>query len=187
MNTVYIDTHFKKLVLGLLKDGKLVDKKEFLSNKHSENTVRLLQELLKDNKLAAKDIEQVIVINGPGSFTGVRIGVVVAKVMGYTRNIKIKAISYLQALDLEYNRDITLGISDKNGVFGGSFNSRHELLKDYFYLSFDEIKKSNLDITILDDKDVDMELIFKYLEDKEEVNPHVLKPLYVKRIDVAND
>ncbi len=187
MNTIYIDTHFKNLVMGYLNDGKLICKKVLNSNKHSENTINMLKEILEENKLTGDLIDEVIVINGPGSFTGVRIGVVIAKIMSYTKNIKLKAISYLQALDLDYDQDINIGISDRNGIYVGSFDKNHNLKEDYYYLTNEEYEKSSIKIEILDDQEVDIEKIYKYLEDKEEINPHLLKPLYVKKIEVTHD
>lgn len=186
MFTLYIDTHFINLEMALLKDGKLIDKKKQESNKHSMYTINMLKEMLEDNKLNITDLTEIIVINGPGSFTGVRIGVVIAKIIGFTKNIKIKAISYLQALSLNYEEDITLGIEDKNGIFVGVFNSKHELLEDYFYLT----KKEQIEITskiVIPEDNVDIVKIYQYLKDKESINPQVLKPIYVKKIEVQND
>ena len=88
MFTLYIDTHFINLEMALLKDGKLIGQKKQESNKHSTCTINILKELLEENNLSVTDLAEIIVINGPGSFTGVRIGIVVAKIIGFTKNIK---------------------------------------------------------------------------------------------------
>ena len=180
---LYIDTHYIDLVIALLKDNKLIDKRVINSNKHSVNTINLLKDILLDNNVKIDDIKEIIVINGPGSFTGVRIGVVIAKTMGYVKNIKVKAISYLQALSLNYNKEVVLGIKDRNGVFIGKFNKKHELIDDYKYLS----NKENYKEDIIYDDFVDIEKVGLFLENKDSINPHLLKPLYVKRIEVEHD
>ena len=132
MYSLYIDTHYVELVLALFRDGELLCKKEFESNKHSENTVSLLNELLTENNITVNDLNEVIVINGPGSFTGVRIGVVIAKMIGYCKNINIKSLSYLEAMALNYQECI-VGLKDRNGIFIGEFDKDHNLINDYYY------------------------------------------------------
>lgn len=181
MYTLYIDTHFINLEIIILKDGQVYAKKNLESNKHSEHTISLLKEILEENNLELSDINEIIVINGPGSFTGVRIGVVIAKVIGFTKNIKIKAISYLQALSLNYNSDIILGISDKNGVFVGNFNKEHELKEDYFYLTNKELENYPEEVTLAEK--IDIVKVCAFLKDKDSISPHLLKPIYVKKIE----
>lgn len=183
MYTIYIDTHFVNLVLALFKDGEIVEKKVLDSNKHSENTIPLFSKLLEDNHITVDDIKGIIVINGPGSFTGVRIGIVLAKILAYTKNIPVKSISYLQAMALNYEADVVVGLKDRNGVFIGEFNKNHELLKDYCYLSNKEMENFSSDIVL--DEDVDLLKIYRYVEEKESEEPHLLKPLYVKKIEVG--
>ena len=179
--TLYIDTHFINLVLALLKDGKIIDKRVIESNKHSENTIPLLEEMLTFNNITCDDLESIIVITGPGSFTGVRIGVVIAKTIGYTKSIKVKGISFLQAVALKYDKGVIIGIKDKNGVFIGKFNKEHELIGDYNYL--DNSALANFREDIIYDDDVDILLVEDYLKDKKEENIHDFGPLYVKRIE----
>ena len=182
MYTIYIDTHFVNLVIALFKNDELLEKKELESNKHSENTVNLLKDLLYNNNISVDDLKEIIVINGPGSFTGVRIGVVIAKVIGFTKKVNIKTLSYLEAMSLNYECNVTLGIKDRNGVFVGEFDENHNLLKDYYYLNNKELENINFNI-ILDDS-VDLLKVDNYMKTKNTINPHLLKPLYIKRIEV---
>lgn len=182
MYTLYIDTHFINLVVGLFKNGELMDKLVLESNKHSENTINLIKEIMDKNRIQIDDIKEIIVINGPGSFTGVRIGIVIAKIFGYAKNITVKEISYLQALALNYGEDVVVGIKDYNGIFGGKFDKEHNLVGDYFYLSNKDIDSYNKEIKLEDN--VDLNKVYQYLKDKEGVNPHTIKPLYVKKIEV---
>lgn len=183
MYTLYIDTHFVDLVLAIFKDDNIIGKKSLESNFISETTIPLLKELLVECNLKLNDLNEIIVINGPGSFTGVRIGVVIAKILGYSLHIDIKAISYLEAMALSYDKEVIVGIKDRNGAFIGEFDANHELVKDYYYLKNDEIKNMNIEF----DKDIDLIKMKQYIKNKDIVNPHSLVPLYVKKIEVEHD
>ena len=180
MYGLYIDTHYKELVLALYKDGNILDKRVLNSNKHSENTLNLLNLLLNSNNLKVDDLSLIIVINGPGSFTGVRIGIVIAKILSYALNIQLKCLSYLEAMALNYNLDGVFGITDKNGIFVGEFKDGL-LINDYYYLTKDN---ENLNKNIILDESVDLSKVYDYALKKESVSPYELKPLYVKKIEV---
>lgn len=182
MYTLYIDTHFVELVVALFLDDNLVCKKELKSNSHSEFTINTIRSVLEEENITVKDLESIIVINGPGSFTGVRIGVVIAKTLAYTLNIPVKTLSYLEALSLNYQEDVVIGLEDRNGVYVGSFDKLHDLKEDYYY-----VKKQDMSRDVILDEEVPLEKVIRYMKDKEAVNPHLLKPLYVKRIEVEHD
>lgn len=182
MYTLYIDTHFINLVVGLFKDDKLLEKLCLESNSHSINTINLIKEIMDNNKISVDDIKEIIVINGPGSFTGVRIGIVIAKMFGYTKNIVIKEISYSQALALNYDESVVVGIKDYNGIFGAEFDSNHNLINDYFYINNRDM--SNYQGNIKLEENVDLNKVYQFLKTKDGISPHTLKPLYVKKIEV---
>lgn len=183
MYTLYIDTHFVNLVMGLFKDDELLAEKVISSNEHSKNTMLLLDNLLKEFKLDVKDLSEIIVVIGPGSFTGVRIGVVIAKILGYTLNIPIKEITYLEAMSLNYNEGVILGIKDRNGAFIGEFDDNHELIRDYYYLSNTELSDDKRNIVY--DEGLDLLKVKKFVNKRKAIPPHLLKPLYVKKIEVG--
>ena len=184
MYELFIDTHYQELVLVLFKDGRIFDKRMKKDGKHSEYFIPLLQELLEQNSVSFDDLRGIIVINGPGSFTGVRLGVVVAKMISYSKNIPLKALSYLQALDLEYDREVLIGITDRNGVYVGRFNQEHELMGDYFYLSNKDWE--NFGESILVDGNIDLNKVYLYMKKQDTIEPHLLKPIYIKKIEVEN-
>ena len=94
MYSLLIDTHDKLVSYVLYNDGKVVDQVQLESNmRHSEIAMPSLIELLKKNNLEIRDIKEILVVIGPGSFTGVRIGVVIAKTTAYLLNIPIKPIT----------------------------------------------------------------------------------------------
>lgn len=185
--TLYIDTHSNNLIIALLKDGVLLSLKELESlQSHSIHTMPMIDGILKDNNLKINDIKEIIVVNGPGSFTGVRIGVTIAKTLAFTLNIPIKTISSLliKVISSEKPEKITL-VTDRNGKFVGEFNG-NEQISEYRYLKNDEyeeyIKDKNMDI--IDNIDIDYKKVYEYLREQEGINPHIVNPIYVKNIEV---
>lgn len=185
MVTLFIDTHSSKLHLALLVDG--IVKREIIRDdrEHSTYFVSLLDEIMKLEGLSFEDLSDIILINGPGSFTGVRLGVVVAKLISYTKDIPIHTITYLEALALKYDYSVTLGIKDKNGVFIGTFDNNHECIGDYVYLTNKE--QENYPKKIIIEDEIDLDRVYEYLKAKSSIIPHEVKPIYVKKIEVEND
>lgn len=89
MSQILIDTTDRKetkveIVLDKKKDRISED-----SLPKSQNTLILIDKILKRNKLKPRDIEEVSVNVGPGSFTGTRVGVAIANAFGFALGIKI--------------------------------------------------------------------------------------------------
>jgi tRNA threonylcarbamoyl adenosine modification protein YeaZ len=72
--------------------------------KVSEALVTETEILLNSASKSYKDLTKIIVINGPGSFTGVRTGVTVAKVLALSLNIPVCGISQFELLSMEYSK-----------------------------------------------------------------------------------
>ena len=84
MISMFIDTSLPDVSIALVKDGNVLSKVEKqTSGKHSEYVLKFIEDILNENKLSTKDVDEIIVVNGPGSFTGIRIGVTIAKVFAY--------------------------------------------------------------------------------------------------------
>lgn len=58
----------------------------------------LIEWLLQQAQLKPKDLDEIIVTEGPGSYTGLRIGVTTAKTLAYTLNIRLYGVSSLKAI-----------------------------------------------------------------------------------------
>ena len=69
-----------------------------LGRNHAQTLVPELQSLLKENAAAWSDVGVVAVSAGPGSFTGLRVGIVCAKVLAYTLGCKLVAVETLEAI-----------------------------------------------------------------------------------------
>ena len=76
----------------------LVGQKEIAGKTYSAQLVPTIQQLLEEQSVRIKDLKAVIVVHGPGSFTGVRIGVSTAKALAEALNLPILAVSRLVVL-----------------------------------------------------------------------------------------
>ena len=143
-----IDTATKSIYLALLIDGVVVDSinQEGASN-HSVTIMPLIDQILKKQSLTLRMIEGVLVGVGPGSYTGVRIGVAIAKMIGYLNPIGIYTFSSLALLaTVSESNDVLAYIDARRGnAFLASFSQNKGLLKvlqEDCLLNFDEYRKS---------------------------------------------
>lgn len=189
MYSLYIDTHDKSVLIILFKEGKILMKEEVVSsNKHSEITLPLIASILEKNNVDINNINDLIVVNGPGSFTGVRIAVTIAKTIAYCLNISIRAVDALTVLAINDDRDRKIvSLEDRNGAFVGVFDKNNNKTEDFTYMnksSYLEYKTNNL---VLVDFNIDYEKVYAFVKNFKELNPHEVRPLYVKGISALND
>lgn len=105
----------------------LIDKSEvFLSinnigNKQSENMIFLLNKFLKSRRIKLTSLTKIIVNRGPGSFTSVRIGVVLANTLSYSLKIPIIAVDNFSPIKKEDYLELL------------SHDSKEEFIKPFYY------------------------------------------------------
>lgn len=87
---LYINTKDAKLIeVGLKKDQQFIDKLEDTNAFGSQVLLPLIDSLIKKNNLTFKDLTEIEVETGPGSFTGLRVGVSVANSLGFALKILV--------------------------------------------------------------------------------------------------
>ena len=94
-----IDTSAKPVSCALAKDGKVLA--SFYANTgltHSQTLMPMIENLLKVSELTVNDLDAVAVNAGPGSFTGVRIGVSAVKGIAFTNDLPCISVSTLEAM-----------------------------------------------------------------------------------------
>lgn len=186
MYSLFIDTHSSNIVLILYKDKKIIKKITQESNmSHSVYCLSLIKELLEGNKLELKDLSLLLVVNGPGSFTGIRIGMTIAKTIAYSLNIPIKLIDSLliKALNIDESTKY-ISLEDKHGAFIGVFNHDNEIIESYRYVKTSEYKELLNKNKYLNNVDIDYEKVILYASKIDSVNPHNANPLYIKDVEV---
>ncbi len=87
---LHIDTKDQKHVeVSLKKDGKVVKSLSEENEYGSQVLLPLIGKILKENRLEYKDLDGIEVETGPGSFTGLRVGVSVANALGFSLSIPV--------------------------------------------------------------------------------------------------
>lgn len=95
-----IETSTKVCSVALGVDGVLVASKEVHEENysHAENLNYFIRDVMEEAKLSFEDLDAVAVSEGPGSYTGLRIGVSTAKGIAYGANLTMLAVSTLEAM-----------------------------------------------------------------------------------------
>jgi tRNA threonylcarbamoyl adenosine modification protein YeaZ len=135
MKILAIDTSSSVCSTALLEDNNLIDENNLDDGKtHSENLMPLVKELLERNKVQLSEINLIAVSCGPGSFTGIRIGIASVKAMAEVHNIPIAEVTSLETLacnDISEKNKISLIDAKNNQVYAGIFDKEYNLLEDY--------------------------------------------------------
>jgi len=110
---LFIDTSKPETKIALYKKSLLLAQKTWLSAKNqSEELLFEIDKLLKQNRVKKSDLKKILVVNGPGSYTGLRVGLSTANMLAYSLQIEIIGID----LDLKANK-LTKILEANEGVF----------------------------------------------------------------------
>jgi tRNA threonylcarbamoyladenosine biosynthesis protein TsaB len=99
MNVLAIDTSNYALGIALINEEQVIG--EYMTNMKKNHSIRVMpaiEHLMSDCDLKPADLDKIVVAKGPGSYTGVRIGVTIAKTLAWTLQIPLVGISSLEAL-----------------------------------------------------------------------------------------
>lgn len=143
MKILAIDTSSEICGVAILEDNNLIDDNSLNNGMtHSENLMPLISEVLERNKLTLNDIELIACVVGPGSFTGIRIGVATIKALAEVNNIKIAELTSLEILagNIE-NKGTKVSIIDARNdqVYCGIFDNDNNLKEDMIADSIDKV------------------------------------------------
>ena len=106
MKILCIDTSSKLCSVAILEDTTLINKLELDNGlTHSETLMPLIKELFDKSNLSLNDIDLLVSDVGPGSFTGIRIGVATCKAFSDSLNIPCVGISSLEVLAYNAKND----------------------------------------------------------------------------------
>lgn len=209
MKTLFIDTSRKSLSVALASCNKLL----FVSNinsysKHSNFLMNEIKNILEKSNLSIYDIDNIVVLNGPGSFTGIRVGVTISKTLSWVLSKKLYQVNNLEALKVGINDEVVISIipdKEKDSYVGIYCNSI--IKEDYISINDSLLEISNKSITLVSMEQnafldnlkqklsTNNNVTVKYINDynylnviefalsKENINPHIAEPIYLKKID----
>ena len=163
MYSLIIDSATKVLYIALVCDNKII-KEVYMKGEHdhAKNIVYLVDEALKTAKIEVDQLSKIIVGIGPGSYTGVRMGVTVSKMMASFKNVPLYKISTLKLI-----------ASGNKGIVLSMIDARHNQ-------SFAAIIDTNKDSYVLDegmyDNNTLLESNYEFVSNESEF---IVDPFYV--------
>lgn len=193
MYCLLLDSSNKYLSVGLAKEGKVIDKTFYEAwQRQSEVMVSEIENILKRNSLNKEDLSSIVVGVGPGSYTGVRIAITIAKTIAYALKIKVYKTSSLSLLKVgnspticvfnarsgrsyfgvyEGNKVIKEDTVDENNVLLNYINEHkdYKLAGDVTNLGFESVKF-----------DIIENLALAQRKENEVENIFLLNPVYLK-------
>ena len=186
MYTLFIDTHYKNILIYLYKDNSLVGKKEVLDVVNTSTLIMPnIDELIKEKNLEIKDVNKVAVCVGPGSFTGTRIGVTIAKVLAYSLNIPIVTLTSLDLIGLNLDEESYVGVEENNGYFICKYNKKQ--IGDITYMKSKDYDEFIVDNEVITEIQINENKLINFINELKEENAFNVNPIYVKTIEALND
>lgn len=199
MISLLIDTCTKNVCIALFKDKTLMDKVVYSNQIDlSSNFMVLINNIFSKNSVKIEDVDKFFVAVGPGSFTGIRIGVTCAKVMAWALKKDVIPFSSLELLaTVDSNNDYIVPLIDarRGYVFAGIYDNHLNCIMNDTYIKLDDLLEKiendksttyvsldNFDLeTILPEYNVN-KIIEKHFNDTP-INPHSLNPNYLKKTE----
>ena len=195
MKSLFINTSTDKMVVAIVVD----DKVEYLckENRGRDLSVSLMptiEEAFSKTNQKPNDIDTIFVANGPGSFTGIRMGVSVAKTMAWGLHLKVVPLSSLELMastNTEKEYVVPLIDARRGYVFAGIYDHNLNVIKEDSYISLEDLRNEIGEKEVLyvsedqfafevAESDYDILKIISKHKNDEGINPHQLKPNYLK-------
>lgn len=193
MFTLYLDSSNKYLTVGLAKQDKFVEEISYEAwQRQSENMIPEIDTIMKKNGVAKEDLDSVVVSIGPGSYTGVRISLSIAKVMAVALPIDVYTLSSLHVMAKSGKPSICLINARSARSYIGVYHDEKVILADTV-MSNEDVKKyilehqdyvlcGDLDYLEMTGEKVDIvKAMIKLKKTTIKVdNPLAIKPVYLK-------
>ncbi len=192
MKRLLFDVSSSIMYVGYSKDDILVDFSIRIAIRdHAKYLVDRIDQVLKRNKLKLEDLDEIIIGIGPGSYTGLRIAVMVGKMLAYTKDVKLKTVSSLFFMTSGYEGMVAALMDARRGyVFSAIYENGKTILEDE-YRKFSELSENPLyqkaRTIFIDDKnyEVNVKLIAQRAILVE--NVHDLIPNYLRRTEAETN
>jgi len=191
MKRLFFDVSSSIMYVGYSRDDMLMDFSIRIATRdHAKYLVDRLDQVLKRNRVTLEDLDEIIIGIGPGSYTGLRIAVMVGKMLAYTKNVKLKTISSLFFMTSGYEGRVAALMDARRGyVFSAIYEDGKVILEDG-YRKFTELSEDpqyqQARTVFIDETnyEVNPKLIAKYAVLVEDI--HDLVPNYLRKTEAEN-
>ena len=141
MKVLAFDTSSKALSLAILEDKQVLAETTInIKKNHSITLMPAIDFLMASLDLTSKDLDRIVVAEGPGSYTGLRIAVATAKTLAHTLNIELIGMSSLLSLVPRQQEGLLVPLMDarRNNVYAGFYENAKPVMPEA-HLSFAEV------------------------------------------------
>ena len=211
MKVLAFDTSSKALSLAILEDKQVLAETTInIKKNHSITLMPAIDFLMASLDWTPKDLDRIVVAEGPGSYTGLRIAVATAKTLAHTLNIELVGMSSLLALVPRQQEGLFVPLMDarRNNVYAGFYENAKPVMPEA-HLSFAEVLEKVTDaeqVTFVGEVGPFVEQIQEHLPrtnyketlpnaanlallawDKEADSLHDFVPNYLKRVEAEEN
>ena len=183
-----LDTSSIVCTVAIMDDDRLIGE-QIINHKmtHSQKLMPAIDMLLKSCEVSMKDIDLIAVAEGPGSFTGLRIGVATAKGLAHTMNIPVIGVSTLDALamNVPFANGLVCPLLDarRDQVYTAVYKWDHgilEVIEKPMAISIDELIEKLLPrpekiVFIGDGAIKNKDKLVENLKDRVEIGPNTIR------------
>ena len=142
---LYIDTSGPQSTILLFDENKhFAIRQNNIQNDHSKFIHSHIDEVMNELNISWKDLQTVCVLNGPGSYTGLRISLATAKGIAYAHSLPLVLINKL---------DLLASIVNSMNSFGVVIEARE---KEYYFALFDAQKKYIMEPSVINESDLEV-------------------------------
>ena len=141
MKVLAFDTSSKALSLAILEDKQILAETTInIKKNYSITLMPAIDFLMASLDWTPKDLDRIVVAEGPGSYTGLRIAVATAKTLAHTLNIELVGMSSLLALVPRQQEGLFVPLMDarRNNVYAGFYENATPVMPEA-HLSFAEV------------------------------------------------
>lgn len=194
MIALFFDTCTHYLNVGIVKDSELLyEYKKNSEKEHSKIALEEIKKALEETNIKPNEINKIIVTTGPGSYTGIRIGVTIAKTYAWDKKIDIIPASSLMCLALsgfEINNHLSLIDARRESYFAAFYDKDYKEIMEEKYIpkeALEEILKNKIYEISNEDTPLNILKVVEFYKDKTPINPHELNPKYLKQTEAEEN
>ena len=198
---LYIDTSSSYLYAAIVSDNEVKEEiKQEYGHELSKVALPEIVTMFESSNITPQDITKIIVVNGPGSFTGIRIGITIAKVYAWSLKVPITTVTSLEAMAASSEKDLVrVPIIDarRGFCYAAIFDENDKAVLEPTYITYEKLEEKLKNISrykiisndqeklpikaeVMESYDPNFIEIVKEFKNKNEINPHAVNPNYLK-------
>lgn len=197
---LYLDSSSPSLNIALISEKNVISQEIEREGDTSLIALDEINKLLKSEKIRLNDLDKIILVNGPGSYTGTRICTTIAKTISFCLDIPVIEVSSLEVIALSSKEPVVAFIdARRSNVWALAKEGGKNVLEEQF-ISFNEVLKNfnpqiwhyatNKKTTIIDDYDLikpNYRLICDVFKNREATPAHLINVNYLKKTEAEEN